>query len=651
MPEIKKGCDRSAKVDRSKIDTAKRTVELAFASEEPVERWGENEVLSHAKGDYDFSRIGAGTHPLLLGHAEYDPTSQIGVVESARVDPDKIARAVVRFGSSSLASEIFQDVQDGIRQLISVGYDRTSIVSSDKSSDGMVTTRYRWMPTHIAVVPVPADTRVGVGREKPVDSQETVDVESIAKNLTAEDKNRMRILLDPAPAPTAPAAGGGATPVATVDAAEVRSKAMTAERNRVKEISAAGDALIKDHGHCADKIRGIVNESIAGDVELGAFQIRAMKEVLGAKPAKPVTMLDLGMNEREANAYSILRGVQSCLLRRSNEPDGLEGEVHKAMIARKIGVQFEGFAVPADARVRCRPTSGRNRWERRAMQRDLQVDVFNQGGATVATQLITPIIEILRNRMVTQELGVQSMAGLEGMIAIPRQTGAATAYSLPESATLTKSTQALDQISLNPKRVGAWNDYTRQLLLQSSIDVENFIRDDLMKVIAINWDFLLLQGNGAASQPTGILNTPGIGSLIFGATPTWAQIVSFETQLNLANALTGRLAWVTSPSVKGRLKAVAKTGIGVTSVVPIFLWEDGEMNEYEAMDTNQIQNNLVFFGNWEEAIHALWGGYDVIVNPYSRDTDAAVRITINTFGDVAVRHPVSFCVSADAGNQ
>jgi hypothetical protein len=97
-----------------------------------------------------------------------------------------------------------------------------------------------------------------------------------------------------------------------------------------------------------------------------------------------------------------------------------------------------------------------------------------------------------------------------------------------------------------------------------------------------------------------------------------------------------------------------------SSTFPIYIWEpgdfndgsqDGVVNSYRAAATNQISNNLVAFGNWEDVIHALWGGYDVVVNPFARDTDAVVRITVNTFGDVAVRHAASFAWSTDAGNQ
>jgi hypothetical protein len=337
-----------------------------------------------------------------------------------------------------------------------------------------------------------------------------------------------------------------------------------------------------------------------------------------------------------------------------SEPEGHEGNVSRAMATHiketGAGISGSGFWVPHD--VVQMDTSRRAK-----AQRDLNVTTFGQGGGFVATSIFTPIIEILRNRMVTHRLGVQSMAGLEGNIAIPRATGAATAYSLPESQSLTKATQAIDQITLTPHRVGAFGEYTKQLLLQSSIDVENFMRDDLMKVMAIKWDKLILEGSGANGEPTGVLNTQGIGSVTFGGAATWAKVLSFETALALANADLGTMAYVADPSTRGVWKAAPKIA---ASTFPIFLWEkgdwgdgsnDGEVNSYRAACTNQISNNRVAFGNWSDVIHALWGGYDIVVNPYSRDIDAVVRITVNTFGDVAVRHAASFAWSADAGNQ
>lgn len=655
---------RSFKIERAKVNKDERTCEMAFSSEEPVERWNGMEVLSHAEGEYDFSRLNS-DHPLLLGHDEWNPASQIGVVVpgTAKVGNDGVARCTVRFSKGPLGDEIFQDVQDGIRTQVSVGYDHTGIVKQDKAADGMVTTRYKWMPTHVAIVPVPADyKKAGVGRAADPKTEPAIDFEKLSdseiQNLPKPQIERMkRILLSPTATE-----GGAATATATPPATATQSPAdaLKAERARVKEITAIAEALTKDHPQAREKIREITNEAIAAETSKGDYQIRAMEEVLKAKPVKPETMEAWGVSEEQRGKYSILRGIQSMLRNNKGRPDGFEGEMHDHLIKRMAGtpVDFQGYAVPHDAP--CRTTSGRSRAERRRLRRDLQVSVSSQGGVTVQTTVQTPIIELLRNRLVTSALGVTSLSGLSSNVAIPRQTGAATAYALAESATLTKSTQALDQILLAPHRVGAWNDYTRQFLLQSEIDPENFIRDDLMKVLAIKWDFLILNGQGAGSEPLGILNTPGIGSVLFGGTATYGKVVDFETALAVLNADQGMMAYATTPSVRGAWKKIAAALTGATAVIngsQNAIWAPGEesgegdVNGYLGLASNQIPNNQVIFGNWPEAVHGLYGGFDIIVNPYSRDTDAAVRVTINSFGDVALRHAVSFCASADAGNQ
>lgn len=642
MAKRDKGLSRQFKIGRDKIDAEKRTVELAFSSEEPVERWGENEVLSHNTGDYDFSRVKDGTHPLLAGHDEHNPDDQIGVIDKAWVDGEKTGRAIVRFGNSARAQEYFKDVQDGIRQNISVGYDRTGIAESKKAKDGRVTTRYRWQPTHIAIVPVPADTAVGIGRDNTqIDSPAPIDVETIVTNLTPEQKKRMKILLTP----DATEGGTATAAVTVVSEAQVRTKVMSDEKTRKTEIRAIANHLVEKNVYAKDAIETATREACEGDTSVADFKLLARDAVLGAVKDRSFTMAKSGASKREIEGYSIGRAIQSCLKRSSRQPDGFENEMSLAC-QKETGRECEGFAIPYDAPIR-----------RSVSHRDMSALTFASGGATVATTLELPVIELLRNSLVLSKFGIQVWGGLSGNVAIPRQVAPATAYSLPESATLTNSTAALDQITMTPHRVGVTSKYTRQLLLQSSIDVENFIRTDQFEVLALKWDYLGLNGQGAGSEPLGILNTPGVGSITFGAAATFAKIVSMETALGVLNANRGNRGYATTPASKGVLKSAAKLLVGATTVTAVAIWEqtgvdsDGVMNGYRAIDSNQILNNGMIFANWNDMILGMWGGIDTIVNPYSQDTDAVVRITMNSFGDYVLRHPQSFCVSSDAANQ
>ncbi|WP_172684282.1 HK97 family phage prohead protease, partial [Desulfosarcina cetonica] len=152
---------RTYDLDRRKIDEKRRTVPLAFSSEEPCRRWFGDEILSHDPADVDMSFLSAGKAPLLKDH---DADCQIGVVQSARLEGDK-GRAVVRFSKRPEAEDEFQDVIDGIRTCVSVGYYVTER-KLVREQDGVKTYRCKWCPVEISTTSIPADQTVGVGRSK-----------------------------------------------------------------------------------------------------------------------------------------------------------------------------------------------------------------------------------------------------------------------------------------------------------------------------------------------------------------------------------------------------------------------------------------------------------------------------------------------------
>lgn len=658
---------RYIEVDGSKIDREARTIPLTFSSEFPaLQRADENvpsaikraaglaegevfvEILDHSPDSVDLSLLN--NRGAFLD--EHDEKDQIGVVERAEIT-EKQGRAIVKMDTHDKGKTRFEQMQSRSRPHISAGYKYTGFIRSEQLPNGRKAYRFAWKGLELSSVAIPADPTIGVARSyqdlPEVDSSQTANAKNAENNLTAEEIKRMRILLD---------AGATAQSGATVDEGKIRATAVEDFRKtdgeRRKKIRAAGDLLIKDRPDMRDRLVSLVNESCEGEVDEQAFSIRAMREMITTKPANQITMRSLGCNQKEIDRYSLVRAIQSCVIQKSRGavPDGLEGELHQEMSKRDLGFTPMGFLVPADANISPR-TLGRADVTR--MTRDMQVNIFGQGGATVATELMTPIIEILRNRMVMMSLGVRSLAGLEGNVVIPRQTGAGTAYAVSEIAQLSLSNQILDQIAVSPKRVGTTGNYSKQLVLQSSIDVESFMRDDFLKVLAIMWDRIILNGAGAGDEALGILNTPGIGSVTFGAAATFAKLVSFWTSVATANADVGEMGYVTSIAASGVLQAAAKLLVGATTVAANPLWEgngsNGRVNGYRAEATNQMPSNLLLFGVFSEAIHALWGGYDVVVDPFTLADKGEVKITMNTYGDVAIRHPQCFCASADSAAQ
>jgi HK97 family phage major capsid protein len=352
-----------------------------------------------------------------------------------------------------------------------------------------------------------------------------------------------------------------------------------------------------------------------------------------------------GLKAGDVRRFSIARAIRDVIEGRG--PTGFEREMLEEG-RKQFGASVQGqIFVPPDVMV------GVNR--RDPLFRDLNVTTASQGGNFVQTTVLTPIIEILRNKMVTQRAGVQMLGGLQGNIAIPRQTGAATAYTVAEQGLLTKSTQSINQVPMTPHRVGAWTSYSKQLLLQSSVDIESFLRDDLVNILALKMDAFVLKGNGG-SEPLGVRNTSGIGAVTFGGAATWAKTIEFETSLALANADTGRISFIVNPNVRAKWKTIPKLA---ASVVPIYLWEqslkfpnaDGEVNGYQAFSTNQVDDTTIAFGNWEDDIFGMWGGIDLVVDGYTNAATATVNIVVNAYVDNAVRHPQSFAWSTDSATQ
>lgn len=361
----------------------------------------------------------------------------------------------------------------------------------------------------------------------------------------------------------------------------------------------------------------------------------------------------IGMSRQDLRQWSMLRAIRAMDAARRGERNAWKGaelelEASEA-VAQRTGVAPQGFYVPFDV----------------IESRDLSVGTDTAGGHTVATDLLSgSFIEILRNRLALNSAGVTMLTGLTGDVAIPRQTGAATAYWVGEGGSPTESQQAVDQVTMVPHTAGAFTDYSRKLLKQSSIDVEAFVRNDLAAVLALAIDYAGLHGDDGsdANQPDGLANLSGIGSVVGGtdgAAPDWADIVALETEVAVDNADVGRLAYLSNAKVRGKLKSTPRTA----TYGDLMIWETNggntPVNGYPFLVSNQVRSNLtkgsssgvcsaIFFGNWADMIVGMWGGLDIMVDPYTHSTSGTVRVVALQDVDFAFRRAASFAAMLDA---
>ena len=614
---------RNAQIETPDATTG--AIKLSFASELPVLRSDSSgqywEVLSHNPGDANLAFINRKG----LALQDHNEKIEIGdvVKNSVKVDADKKTRGEIQLFDEGWKTRAAADYS---KIPVSVGYTRLSVVSETVGADKIPVRSFAWSPYEISLLTVrAADATVGINRAAEIDILPNVE--------TKVSPQPNKIMADNITEPT------------EAQRKEIATGALTSDRARRKAIHDAAEKIAAKTPSMAEAIRKIATDCDLAGEDVGEFSGKAL-EAFGARKLDH-TEAHIGMTQEEVSDYSVTRAIQSCMNSKSGkiEKDCPEFDYNQEA-EKRYGKRSSSFWIPTDVAVGAKgrdPEKGR---------RDMQVNIFGQGGAFVPTLLEPTPIELLRNKMVLSQLGIRVMGGLTGNVAIPRQTGAATAYSLSEIAQAAVSNQVIDQITLTPKRVSAVGVYSKQLLIQSAIAIENFMRDDLMTVNALRLDYLGFNGSGAASEPMGIINTPGVGSVTFGAAATYAKLVAFETAINAANSTGGNRAYVTTPTAKGTLKSAAKSLVGGgTNVTNIALWEDNEINGYPALDTNQILNNGMIFGNFNSLIMAMFGGLDIVVDPYTLADKAEVKITINNFVDIALRHPQEFVVSADAANQ
>lgn len=617
--------ERALIVERALIDVAARTVELAFASETPYERYWGIEILDCAQTSIRLGRLTTGG-PLLMDH---DSRDHVGVIESVQIGADRVCRAIVRFGKSARAEEVFQDVQDGIRRNVSVGYmihEATLVETRDGKETYRVTD---WEPFEISMVSVPADASVGVGRAAEQEqSIEFVEQPDLEEDNEEEDKSTK-------PETEAKSLTFGGNTMSDTNIDQIREDVRKEELRRTAEIQAMGDQFARFGG---DKIAA---ECLRSGDSVEATRAKIMEKI----GTKAMPSAEIGLTENEARSFSFMRAINALANpgdRKAQAEAAFERECSDAF-AGKNGRSAQGFFVPVEVQ-----------------RRDLEVTTANSstGGKLVATDLVS-FIDALRNKMVVTSLGAQMLSGLVGQIAIPRQTAGATAYWVAESGAPTESQQTIDQVTMNPKTVGAFTDISRKLMLQSSIDVEAFVRNDLATVLALAIDLAAINGSGSNNQPTGILATSGIGSVAGGTNggaPTLANMIDLETAVSVANADVGSLAYLTNAKVRGKLKQTFKNA--TYGDVPV--WGDGNMvNGYNAAVSNQVPSNLtkgtasgvcsaVLFGNFADLIIGQWGALDLMVDPYSNSTSGTVRVVALQDVDVAVRHAESFAAMKDA---
>lgn len=424
-------------------------------------------------------------------------------------------------------------------------------------------------------------------------------------------------------------------------AAHAKMKTMIAlakkeERELTEDELAEYNTLDQEYIDTDEEIR--VLDTRDTETKTRVANLEARERTLDAIP-KPKTQVDnpdIGMDKKELKRYSIMKAIRAAA---TGKWDGAELEREASEeVEKRTGEAPRSFYIPPDVL---------------GEKRDLDTTT---GAGAIGTELLPgSFIDMLYNKMVVKALGATTLSNLTGVIEIPKKTGMGTGAWVAEGGATTKSNATLGQVILSPKTVTSFTELTRKFMKQTSIEAENFVRNDLAIDLALAIDFAAMFGTGAGNQPKGIANQTGVGLVAIatdGGPITWSKIVDLETAIGAANADIGALAYATNSKVRGACKKIEKA-----SGTARFLMEDGKINDYMASISNQIPSDLtkgtsnvcsaMLFGNWNDLLIGLWGGLDILVNPFALDTSGGYRVSAFQDIDIQVRHPESFAKCVD----
>lgn len=322
---------------------------------------------------------------------------------------------------------------------------------------------------------------------------------------------------------------------------------------------------------------------------------------------------------------------------------GREREL-SAEIARRAGRPFQGMAVPMSV------------FHQPVEQRGLMVGDNTKGGYLVSTTDGGQYIDILRAKLAVRRLGARVLSGLVGNLEIPRLDASASSGWVGENQALTPSEQSFGATSMTPRHCGAISELSRNVLQQTSQDVEALVRADFAAILAAAVDIAAVNGSGVGPEPTGILQTAGIGSVAMGdngGALTADAVRDLIGKVDDANADGESMAFLTNTKVKTaalKLKDAMGVYLGLEKVFP----------GAPVVFSNNVPHNLtkgtasgvcspLIFGNWSDLLLGYWSELDVLVNPFESTAYAkgAVQVRAMLTMDTAVRHPESFAAIRD----
>ncbi|EJC9767969.1 TPA: phage major capsid protein [Escherichia coli] len=593
------------------IDENDRTVELSFASEIPVVRDIKgtlyNEILLCSPENVDLSRLNDGA-PVLV---EHDAMRQVGIVENARVDMDKVCRATVRFSALGTANTIFGMILEGIRPKVSVGYNIL-----DYYLDGNDLIVSKWQPYEVSSVSTPADNSVGVGRSLNSNDEITLEDQPQMEPEQKEELVQEVKIIEEAPVEEVqPEVIEESVVVESEESVEV------VEVEVIEEVQEVQPELVEERSIAVTDIQ----ESINKEVEANRIrELQSISSVLGVSTEEAikngVSVEDFKRSLLNKDNKSIDKEIKQ-MDKKSLIAEGLRSLKGEANELATFEKGTRGYNADLNAMVRSTA--------------DTTSTVTAAG--LVKEELADAYIRQLLARTVLGELPVTVFGGLAGRgnFSIPRAKGMnPVARFYGEDEAVSDGFETFDKITLKPRMFAAGIKITKAMLL-SNAATERYVTDELLRQCS----------NGLESAVfTQIANTVPVQETAAVGTVTEADVQKAIEALGVANVDINRCVAIVHPAMLAKLRQYAI--LGNTSAVSAVAGHRYDMwlcDEVRVLESTFVSSDTILVGDFSELIFANWNeGQELDFDDTTYRAAQTIAVRSFQYLNVAIAHEESF---------
>ncbi|MBQ0154523.1 MAG: phage major capsid protein [Bacteroidales bacterium] len=386
--------------------------------------------------------------------------------------------------------------------------------------------------------------------------------------------------------------------------AEINSK-IEALRNIYAEADAHVRDLTDSEAREADMLQRVIDARQTVLRQMAEDELRRKNE----NPEKT----EKKMKEKKVRGVALLKALRSVL-------EGKEFSPEVRAIIEEGKAQMGGLATSGQIVI---PAESRS------------LNVATDGEDLVAVE-VESVLQPLYGKSVLGQAGAKFLTGLTGDLVIPRMGGSTVGWAGEVTAPETPGDPTFQSEKLQPKRLTAYVDISRQLINQMSESVEALVMNDLANAVMAKLESTILgneNGGTGTNKPKGIFySTEALTQIT-----NFAGITALEAGVEDANVM-GECKYVVSNGAKAALRNMAKSAKTTELVM-----QNGTIDGTEVLNSSNVYHttgaNGIAYGDFSMLYVGQWGGMDIVVDDKSQAINGVVRLVVNMYYDAVVARP------------